>query len=225
MLVLRSFLFASNHIFSRPCVTRPAGEPFGTPLRTVKRVFGAITGVLLPAASSTAIEIVWTPSLSVVVSIELVSAICDSGQGTAPANSYGLKFDGLMSVHVPAAAGVTEMTLLSTAVTVRKTPPPASATSKTAFTVPDFGLASSSEPRRFDGTGAIVSRSVIAARVTARRIGVVQVFATVPPQPAVNCSWLAVTLSRFTLPETSPAQITLGRQPSMSVLSRFTWYV
>ena len=87
MLVLRIFLFAANHMFRRPCVTRPAGEPFGTPLRTVNRVFGAMTGVLLPAASSTAIEIVWTPSVSFVVSIELVSATCDSGHGTAPANS------------------------------------------------------------------------------------------------------------------------------------------
>ena len=63
----------------------------------------------------------------------------------------------------------------------------------------------------------------MAARVTARRIGVVHVFATVPPHPAANCSWLAVTSSRLTFPDTSPAHATLGRQPSMSVLSRFTW--
>ena len=98
MLVLwvgwRFLSLIANHIFSRPCVTRPAGEPFGTPLRTVNLVFGAMTGVLLPAASSTAIEMVWTPSVSFVVSIELVSATCDGGHARHRRTRTGCRWWG-----------------------------------------------------------------------------------------------------------------------------------
>src|SRR5918911_4793386 len=96
-LVWRIVFVSRNHIFSRPLTVRPAGEPFGTPLRTVKREPGATTGVLLPAASSTATPMVWTPSVSFVVSIVEVRPTWESGHGVAPANSYGLELLGLTS--------------------------------------------------------------------------------------------------------------------------------
>ena len=91
--------------------------------------------------------------------------------------------------------------------------------------MPDLACAAKSEPRRALGIGGRSSRRVTAALVARRRIGVVHVFASVPPQPAVRSSVLASRPACDTVPETSPPQPALGRQPSMSAWSTLIWYV
>src|SRR5215216_5783370 len=102
---------------------------------------------------------------------------------------------------------------------MRYTPPPRSAASNSTLTVPDFAPGETSDPRTLAIVGAMSSRSVIAARGTARRIGVEHLLGGTPPQPAVITSALALRPVRPIRPNRSPPQPALGRQPSMSTLS------